>query len=84
MPQYIMQIITAPVWIIEVRRVLKITLSFAIVKMNRYCILSPDPHTELKIAFQVLLISLTGYYVKLFFPYTLILIKFKSIPNSNI
>ena len=67
MPQYIMQIITAPVWIIEVRRVLKIILSLAVVKMNRYCILSRDPHTTQEIAFQVLLILLTGYYVKLFF-----------------
>lgn len=54
-------------WIIEVRRELKITLSFAIVKMNRYCILSPDPHTKMEIAFQVLLILLTGYYVEAFF-----------------
>lgn len=67
MPQYIMQIITAPMWIIEVRRVLKITLSFAIVKMNQYCILLSDPHTKTEIAFQVLLILLTGYYVKIFF-----------------
>lgn len=67
MPQYIMQVITVPVWIIEVRRVLKITLSFAVVEVNQYCILSPDPHTTLEIAFQVLLILLTGYYVKLLF-----------------
>lgn len=67
MPQYIMQIITAPMWIIKVRRVLKIILSLAVVKINRYCILSPDPHTTLEIAFQVLLILLIGYYLKLVF-----------------
>lgn len=72
-------------WIIEVRRELKITLSFAIVKMNRYCILSPDPQTKMEIAFQVLLILLTGYDVKAFFPpYALTLIKYKNRPTHNI
>lgn len=51
--------------------------------MNRYCILSSDPHTKMEIAFQVLLIFLTGYYVKLFSPHALILIKYKNRPSSN-
>lgn len=61
--QYIMQIIMAPMWVIEVSKSTKNCTFFCHGENEPICISSPDPHTKMEIAFWVLLILLTQFWI---------------------